>query len=245
MTTRPVRHARRAVRTVRTVRTVRSVGLVAVAAAAAFSLTACAGGGKSAAAGSETRTAASAASLSVGSGGAHHGARTSADNAPAGVRTGTLAAVAHHGTTPSAAARTETPVRTRTLADGSKAEIYRLSGQRYRAKLVHQGSVYATLETNGRDAGLDANDMFVVLTLGGEVHSWMGGGHQGPGTFHLAGDWTAKVTKIGDNNRYRAQIIGLDGSVDATLDANQHDVGLDANGVYIVLSAGGVISAHM
>lgn len=85
--------------------------------------------------------------------------------------------------------------------------------------------------------------MFVVLTLDGQVHSWMGGGHQGPGTFKLAGGWTAEVTKIGDL-RYRAQVLGNDGAVDATLEANQHDAGLDANGVYIVLSAGGVISAH-
>ncbi|MFB6674802.1 hypothetical protein ACFCWG_20805 [Streptomyces sp. NPDC056390] len=35
-----------------------------------------------------------------------------------------------------------------------------------------------------------------------------------------------------------------DGAVDAAAEANQRDAGLDANGVYIVLSAGGVISAH-
>ncbi len=84
--------------------------------------------------------------------------------------------------------------------------------------------------------------MFITLTLDGQVHSWMGGGHQGPGTFELAGGWTAKVTKIGEL-RYRAQILGHDG-VAATLETNQHDVGVDANGVYIVLSNGGVISAH-
>lgn len=131
------------------------------------------------------------------------------------------------------------------MADGSKAEIYELGAQRYRAKIVSRGSVLATLETTGQDAdaGLDANDMFVVLTMGGQVHSWMGGGHQGPGTFKLAGGWTAKVTKVGEL-RYRAQILGGDGAVDATLETNQHDVGVDANGVYIVLSNGGVISAH-
>ncbi|MFF5141865.1 hypothetical protein ACFY6U_19400 [Streptomyces sp. NPDC013157] len=141
------------------------------------------------------------------------------------------------------AAKAAAPVRTRTLADGSKAEICRLGAERYRAKIVSRGEVLATTETGGTDAGLDANDMFVVLTLGGEVHSWMGGGHTGPGTFKLAGGWTAEVTKVGEL-RYRARILGNDGSVDATLEANQHDVGLDANGVYIVLSAGGVISAH-
>ncbi|MGW7488313.1 hypothetical protein [Streptomyces sp. NPDC054786] len=135
------------------------------------------------------------------------------------------------------------PVRTQRLADGiSKAEIYTLGDQHYRAKIVARGSVLATLETTGRDAGLDANDMFVTLTLDGQVHSWMGGGHQGPGTFKLAGGWTAKVTKVGEL-RYRAQILGHDG-VAATLETNQHDVGVDANGVYIVLSNGGVISAH-
>ncbi|MFI9047015.1 hypothetical protein [Streptomyces sp. NPDC053427] len=36
------------------------------------------------------------------------------------------------------------------------------------------------------------------------------GRHQGPGTFKLAGGWTAEVTKIGEL-RYRAQIIGHDG----------------------------------
>ncbi|WEB39490.1 hypothetical protein MOV08_09540 [Streptomyces yunnanensis] len=142
-------------------------------------------------------------------------------------------------------AKTSSPVRTERLVDGSKAEIYDLGSQRYRAKIISRGSVVATLETKGQeaDAGLDANDMFVVLTMGGEIHSWMGGGHRGPGTFKLAGGWTAEVTKVGEL-RYRAQIIGHDGSVDATLETKQHDVGLDANGVYIVLSAGGVISAH-
>ncbi|OKI04846.1 hypothetical protein A6A06_09025 [Streptomyces sp. CB02923] len=137
-----------------------------------------------------------------------------------------------------------TPVRTTPLADGiSKAEIYQLGEQRYRAKIVARGDVLATMETNGHDAGLDANDMFVVLTLGGKVHSWMGGGHTGPGTFKLAGGWTAKVTKTGEL-RYRAQILGRDNAVYGTVEANQHDAGLDANGVYIVLSSGGVISAH-
>ncbi|MFF1377613.1 hypothetical protein [Streptomyces sp. NPDC058308] len=135
------------------------------------------------------------------------------------------------------------PVRTQTLVDGSKAKIYKRGEQHYVAQLVDEGAVYGTLEANGRDAGLDANDMFVVLTLDGKVHSWMGGGHTGPGTFKLAGGWTAKVAKTGEL-RYRAQILGRDGAVHGTLEANQRDAGLDANGVYIVLSAGGVISAH-
>ncbi|TXJ71109.1 hypothetical protein E2C11_34140 [Streptomyces lavendulae] len=149
-----------------------------------------------------------------------------------------------HGTAVSvAAAKKPAPQRTQKLPDGSTAEIYKLGEQRYRAKIVSRGSVLATLDTNGHDAGLDANDMFIVLTLGGELHAWMGGGHQGPGTFKVAGGWTVKVTKFGEL-RYRAQIIGHDG-VAATIETkDQHDVGLDANGVYIVLSNGGVLSAH-
>ncbi|MFI5524823.1 hypothetical protein [Streptomyces platensis] len=148
------------------------------------------------------------------------------------------------GTAPAAnGSKSASPVRTQRLADGvSTAEITKLGDQHYRAKIVARGAVLATLETKGHDDGLDANDMFVTLTLDGQVHSWMGGGQQGPGTFKLAGGWTAKVTKLGEL-RYRAQIIGHDG-VAATLETKGHDVGLDANGSYIVLSSGGVISAH-
>ncbi|MFI0779502.1 hypothetical protein [Streptomyces sp. NPDC021212] len=141
-----------------------------------------------------------------------------------------------------AAGKAASPVRTQTLVDGSKAEIYKLGPEHYRAKIVSSGSVLATMEAKGSDAGLDANGMYVVLTLDGQVRSWMGGEHQGPGTFKLAGGWKAKVTKVGDLH-YRAEILGFEGSV-GTLDANQHDTGANANGVYIVLSAGGVISAH-
>ncbi|MFK0280317.1 hypothetical protein ACIQVL_07565 [Streptomyces sp. NPDC090499] len=227
-------------------RTVRSAALVAVAAAAAFSLTACqSGGSKDGAAGPEQKASASAphATAAGRSGATGTGTSTSTGTgkSPADVRTRTLAP--SRTTAPAATAKAAAPVRTRTLADGSKAEIYRLGAEHYRAKIVSRGAVLATMETGGTDAGLDANDMFIVLTLGGEVHSWMGGGHTGPGTFKLAGGWTAKVTKAGEL-RYRAQIIGNDGSVDGTLDADQQDAGLDANGVYIVLSAGGVISAH-
>jgi len=220
-------------------RTFRSAGLVAVAAAAALSLAACQSGGKSAASGPERQAA--AASGTTGGGSTPVGSSTiAADTAATGVRTG--ADAAHRGGTPATTAKTAS-ARTQTLPDGSTAEIRRLGDQHYLARIVHGGSVLATLETNGADAGLDANDMFIVLTLGGQLHAWMGGGHQGPGTFELAGGWKAKVTKTGEL-RYRAQILGNDGAVDATLQTNQHDVGLDANGVYIVLSAGGVISAH-
>lgn len=144
---------------------------------------------------------------------------------------------------PAAATRTAKPIHTQTLVDGSKAEIYKLGDEHYLAKVVHNGELFVTLETHGHDAGLDANDMFIELSLDGTLHSWMGGGKQGPGTFKLAGGWTAKVTKIGEL-RYRAQILGNEGEVDATVETNQHDVGLDANGIYIVLSDGGIISAH-
>lgn len=141
-------------------------------------------------------------------------------------------------------AKGKSPVRSQTLVDGSTAEVQAVGNQNYTAKIVNSGAVLATLETHDSDAGLDGNGMFVVLSLDGQVHSWMGGEHQGPGTFKLAGGWTAKVTKVGELH-YRAQILGNDNAVNGTLEANQQDAGAVANGVYIVLSAGGEISAHM
>ncbi|MGI5473096.1 hypothetical protein [Streptomyces sp. CA-132043] len=223
-------------------RTVR-IAAAAVIAAAGLTLTACSGSdaaGAKPAAHTETGTAAE-------SGGASSSAGSQGSDAQAGsgdkVDSKAGAAGKQSGSAHAATSKSKSPVRTVTLVDGSKAEVYRLGEQHYRAKIVNDGSVLATLETGEHDAGLDANDMFVVLTLGGEVHSWMGGGHQGPGTFKLAGGWTAKVTKVGEL-RYRAEILGTDGAVYGTMEANEHDTGLDANGVYIVLSAGGVISAH-
>lgn len=233
-----------------TVRTARRrtlrVAAAALTAAAALALTACSGSdaaGAKPASHSDTAKAAvessgagSSAGLQGSDAQASAGAKADAKKADA---TGKQSGSAHAAN----GGRAASPVRTQRLADGiSKAEIYQLGDQHYRAKIVARGSVLATMETNQHDAGLDANDMFVVLTLDGQVHSWMGGGHQGPGTFKLAGGWTAKVTKVGEL-RYRAQIIGHDG-VAATLETNQHDVGLDANGISIVLSNGGVISAH-
>ncbi|MER8086841.1 hypothetical protein ACFVZR_19915 [Streptomyces sp. NPDC058316] len=133
---------------------------------------------------------------------------------------GAATPAAHHTTAPAATVKAASPVRTQTLADGSTAGIYELGAQHHLVKIIHRGRVYGTLETNQHDAGLDANDMFVVLTLGGQVHSWMGGGHRGPGTFKLAGGWTAEVTKVGDL-RYRAQILGNRGAVYGTLETNQ------------------------
>ncbi|MEU7429374.1 hypothetical protein AB0B07_00540 [Streptomyces sioyaensis] len=232
-----------AVRTARR-RTLR-VAAAALTAAAALALTACSGSdaaGAKSASHSDTAKAAvkfSGASSSAGLPGSDAqvsaGAKADAKTGATGKQSGSAHA-ANGG-------RAASPVRTQRLADGiSKAEIYQLGEQHYRAKIVARGSVLATMETKGHDDGLDANDMFVTLTLDGQVHSWMGGGRQGPGTFKLAGGWTAKVTKLGEL-RYRAQIIGHDG-VAATLETNQHDVGLDANGISIVLSSGGVISAH-
>lgn len=166
----------------------------------------------------------------------------SASSSSADSSTGAKGSDAKVDTKAGAADKAASSVRTETLVDGSTAKIYKLGDQHYRLKLVNGSDVLATFEANGRDAGLDANGMYVVLTMGGEVQSWMGGEHQGPGTFELAGGWTAKVTKVGEA-QYRAEIIGH-GDVMGTMEANGHDAGLDANGVYIVLSAGGVISAH-
>ncbi|MDQ0776505.1 hypothetical protein QF026_004971 [Streptomyces aurantiacus] len=235
MTTRPAR----SVRSARRAR--RSVGLVALAAAAALSLTACQGGGNDSGkstTGKKTKNS-SSVSHSTGGGDATGGAKTgSGTKTENGATTGT-GTKAKNGT----AAKAGAPDSTQTLVDGSKAQIYKLGDQHYRADIVSRGSVLGTLETNGHDDGVDANDMFVVLTLGGEVHSWMGGGNTGPGTFELAGGWTAKVKKVGEAH-YTAQILGNEGDVEATMDANQHDAGLDANGIYIVLTFGGEISAH-
>ncbi|MFF2073672.1 hypothetical protein ACFVXG_02835 [Kitasatospora sp. NPDC058162] len=150
---------------------------------------------------------------------------------------------AHRSTPPAGAGKGTPPATGQTLPDGSTVEIKKLGELHYVAKIVHNGQVYGTVEANGHDAGVDANDMFVVLAMDGTVHGWMGGGHQGPGTFKLAGGWTAKVTKVGELH-YRADVIGNENAVMGTLESDRHDVGLDANGVYIVLGAGGEISAH-
>ncbi|MFK8846271.1 hypothetical protein [Streptomyces sp. Ac-502] len=226
-----------------TVRTARRrtlrVAAAALVAAAGLSLTACSGsdatGTKAA---GQTDMGTVAESRDAGSSAGPQGAEVKAGAASAA--DGKAGAVGPQAARPKAGA----PVRTVPLADGiSKAEIRQLGDQHYRAKIVARGDVLATLETSQRDAGLDANDMFVVLSLDGKVHSWMGGGHQGPGTFKLAGGWTAKVTKVGELH-YRAQILGRGGVVYGTVEADQQDAGLVANGVPIVLSTGGVISAH-
>ncbi|MFD5393387.1 hypothetical protein ACFWJW_03975 [Streptomyces sp. NPDC127097] len=220
------------------------IAAAALTAAAGLTLTACSGSDAA-----DTKSAGhprtnSAAAESTASGWSGLQSSDGKSSPVASIGTKAVAAGKQSGGAQSARAKTGSPVRTTTLADGSTAKIYDLGSQRYRAEIVSDGSVVATMETMGQDAaaGLDANGMYVVLTMGGEIHSWMGGEHQGPGTFKLAGGWTAKVTKVGEL-RYRAQINGFEG-VAATLETKGHDVGLDANGVYIVLSAGGVISAH-
>ncbi|MGW0883615.1 hypothetical protein [Streptomyces sp. NPDC002671] len=135
------------------------------------------------------------------------------------------------------------PVRTEKLVDGSTAKIYKLGAHHYRMEIVNRGSVYARLEANQHDAGVDGNGMFVVLTLDGKVHSWTGGAHQGPGSFRLPDGSTAVVTKVGLGH-YRAKIV-YRGEVYAQLEANQHDAGVDGNGMFVVLSMGGQISASV
>lgn len=132
---------------------------------------------------------------------------------------------------------------TETLVDGSTAKITKLGELQYRAQIINDGSVVATVEADKRDAGLDANGMYVVLGMDGKIHSWTGGEQKVPGTVELEGGWTAEVTKLGEQ-QYRAEILGADGSVMGTIEADGKDAGLNANDVYIVLSARGVISSH-
>ncbi|MFF9765186.1 hypothetical protein ACF1GT_00880 [Streptomyces sp. NPDC014636] len=58
----------------------------------------------------------------------------------------------------------------------------------------------------------------------------------------LADGSTAEIYALGAQH-YRAKIVHQ-GQVLGTMEANQHDDGGVANGVYIVLSTAGVISAH-
>ncbi|MEU7199214.1 hypothetical protein [Streptomyces sp. NPDC045470] len=223
-----------------TVRTARRrtlrVAAAALVAAAGLSLTACSG--------SDTTGTKAAGQPGMGTVAESRDAASSVGTQSTSAGTRGSEAKGAKGAKGAEEAKAGAPVRTVPLADGiSKAEVRRLGDQHYRARIVARGDVLATLETKQRDAGLDANDMFVVLSLDGKVHSWMGGGHQGPGTFKLAGGWTAKVTKVGELH-YRAQILGRGGAVYGTVEADQQDAGVVANGVPIVLSGGGVISAH-
>ncbi|MFE9390353.1 hypothetical protein [Streptomyces sp. NPDC006784] len=224
----------------RTRRTLRTTGLVAFAAAAALSLTACQGSGQDAAGSSQKKDSASA-SRSTGEDKAASGGSSSAS----GSASGKTPNGEHNGTpvADSTESKAASPVRTQTLVDGSTAEIYRSGDQNYRAEIVNGGERYGTLRTHDADDGANFNGMYLVLTMGGKVHSWTGGEQQGPGTFDLEGGWKAEVTKLGQN-RYRAEILGNDGTVNGTLEANESATGTSANGVYIVLTPGGVITSH-
>ncbi|WP_431985271.1 hypothetical protein [Streptomyces qinglanensis] len=225
----------------RTRRTLRTTGLVAFAAAAALSLTACQGTDQDAAGSSQKKDSA-AASHSTGEdkatpgGSSSGGSSSAAGKAPKGGHNGTPVA-------DSTESKAASPVRTQTLVDGSTAEIYRSGDQNYRAEIVNGGERYGTLRTHDADDGANFNGMYLVLTMGGEVHSWTGGEQQGPGTFDLEGGWKAEVTELG-RNRYRAEILGHDGAVNGTLEANERAAGTSANGVYVVLTPGGVITSH-
>ncbi|MFI0788326.1 hypothetical protein ACH4Q6_22340 [Streptomyces lydicus] len=157
-----------------TVRTARRrtlrVAAAALTAAAALALTACSGSdatGTGSAGHPGTSTVATEAagpapSVTVQGAGPRTGPGAGAETTAgaAGKQTGGL-----HTTT----ARTASPVRTQRLTDGSTAEIHRLGDQHYRAKIVSRGSVPATMETKGSDAGLDANGVYLVLSAAGVI----------------------------------------------------------------------------
>ncbi|MFF7993478.1 hypothetical protein ACFZDG_27270 [Kitasatospora xanthocidica] len=233
-------------RTTRTrTRTSTLAGSVLAAALLLPAATACSSGssGSTAAASGTTAPAAATGTSAPASPAATPSASGAAS--PAAGSTPPVAATpsARRTSTPPPAGKATSPARTQTLPDGSTAEIREVAPQHFVAKIVHGGDVLATLEAKEHDAGLDANDLFIVLSLDGTVHAWMGGAHEGTGTFKVAGDWTVKVTKLGEL-KYRADILGMENAVYGTLETNGHDVGVDANGVYIVLSAGGRVSAH-
>ncbi|WP_030898861.1 hypothetical protein [Streptomyces sp. NRRL F-5126] len=214
----------------------------AIGVAAAFLATACgpADSGSSTSASSAPSSAAgSAAPSSHSSPAGSAGSPADSGSSPASNASASAA------TTP---ATKGTLIRTETLVDGSTAKIYKLGDTHYVAKVTADGQPFASLETtNGHVDGLDANDMFIVLTLDGRIHSWEGGAKQGPGTFTVAGGWTAKVTKLGEFH-YRAEISGGEEGTVGTLEAKQGDGGRDAggqsNGTYFVLGDDGQISAH-
>ncbi|MFE7114792.1 hypothetical protein ACFU99_05135 [Streptomyces sp. NPDC057654] len=211
---------------------------IALTAAAGLSLTACSGSDDSGA--KSMGQAAASESHNGGSGDKAQGTGGKTDtktDGKTGAKTGTKSA-AEDGDS------SETAVSNLPLPDGSEARVTKVGDQNFRAKIVNKGDTLATIETHDGAAGLDANDMFVVLTTDGRIHSWMGDSQTGPGTFALKGGFDAKVTKVGELH-YRAELTDSDGNVVDTIEtADQHDIGVDANGVYIVLSNGGVISSH-
>ncbi|GDY53521.1 hypothetical protein SVIO_041440 [Streptomyces violaceusniger] len=159
-----------ALRTVRR-RTLR-VAAAALVVAAGLTLTACNDSDANA-----SKPAASAGSSSADSSTGAKGSEGTGVKGSDG--TGAKGSDAKVDTQAGAADEAASPDRTETLVDGSTAKIYKLGDQHYRLKIVNGSDVLATFEANGRDAGLDANGMYVVLTMGGEVQSWMGGEHRG------------------------------------------------------------------
>ncbi|MFI2189107.1 hypothetical protein [Streptomyces sioyaensis] len=141
------------------------IAVAALAAASGLTLTACSGSDAAdakSAGHTNTSSAAAESTASGWSGVQTSDAKAGAADKQSGKQLGSVHA-ANGG-------RAASPVRTQRLADGiSKAEIYQLGDQHYRAKIVARGSVLATLETNQHDAGLDANGIYIVLSNGGVI----------------------------------------------------------------------------
>ncbi|GAA2936560.1 hypothetical protein GCM10020221_35360 [Streptomyces thioluteus] len=163
------------------------------------------------------------------------GAFAAPSDAPAAVRT-----VAK---SPAQKGKKGTFVRDVKVAGGWKAKLYKLGGHHYRLDIGDGRRVLGDVEANGRDGGLDANGVYIVLTPDGRVTSWVGGAHYGAGTYRLPDGSKAKVTRV-KRSHAKMEIISR-GHVVAKMDANGRDAGLDANGMYIVLTFDGTFSAHM
>ncbi|MEV5241854.1 hypothetical protein AB0K89_22510 [Streptomyces cinnamoneus] len=134
-------------------------------------------------------------------------------------------------------------VRTQKLADGvSTARITKLGDHHYTLEILYRGHVTAKIEADRRDAGVNANGMFVVLDFDGKAVSWLGGAQRGEGTFPLPDGSTAKVTKVSQGH-WTLQIVNHWGDVTATLDADHRNAAVNANAMYIVLEQGGTWSA--
>ncbi|MEV0262745.1 hypothetical protein AB0I49_15550, partial [Streptomyces sp. NPDC050617] len=176
---------------------------VALTAAAGLSLTACSGSDDS---GAKTMGHAAAAESSNGSTGdkaqssSTGGGKTDATtDAKTGTKPGTKSATGNgNGHGGGGGDSSGTAVSNLPLPDGSEARVTKTGDQNYRAEIVNKGAVLATIETHDGAAGLDANDMFVVLTTDGRIHAWMGDSQTGPGTFALKGGYDAKITKVGE-----------------------------------------------
>ncbi|MBH1934811.1 hypothetical protein I5Q34_11065 [Streptomyces sp. AV19] len=134
-------------------------------------------------------------------------------------------------------------VRDVKLAGGWKGELYKAGARHHRLDIVDGRQVLGSVEANGRDGGLDANGVGIVLTPGGQIDSWTGGWRHGNGTYLLPDGSKAEVTRM--KGLHSRMEITSGGHVLARLDANGHDAGLDANGMYIVLTADGQFSAHI